>query len=190
MVPSPSHCAGRERTLSRRTVIWAETMPSKHLPFAEDIGVIRKKPQVRFICVNDNVPEITTGMLRNACVAKDIEYIEIQARNFDFQPQRQLVRGDMMYRPAVINRGAAYRTISLCTGSCDLLPRSGGRVLYLHKSHATLLAFRPPNRPDCFLYFTGPEYFTRPCRISWRLSIGPEIFRKFRRHRRNQTGWV
>jgi len=40
-------------------------------------------------------------MLRNACVAKDIEYIEIQARNFDFQPQRQLVRGDMMYRPAV-----------------------------------------------------------------------------------------
>lgn len=56
---------------------------------------------MRFICVNDSTPEQTTGTLRTACKVRGIEYLEIAPAQFDFMPERQLVPGDMLYRPAI-----------------------------------------------------------------------------------------
>jgi hypothetical protein len=56
--------------------------------------------RVRFHCVNDGVPEETTAALRDACAKRGIDYVEIDARQFDFSAARPLGRGDLMYRPA------------------------------------------------------------------------------------------
>lgn len=55
----------------------------------------------RFVCVNDSVPEETTRLLREACRERDVEYVELAPAAFDFHPERQLVPGDLLYRPAV-----------------------------------------------------------------------------------------
>lgn len=56
---------------------------------------------LRFVCVNDSVPPQTTRSLKEACATRGIEYVEIDARSFDYAPEKQLSRGDMMYRPAI-----------------------------------------------------------------------------------------
>jgi RimK-like ATP-grasp domain/2OG-Fe(II) oxygenase superfamily len=58
-------------------------------------------PKVKFYCVNDGVPAETTSLLRNSCAARKIEYLEIDAPLFDYDPASQLTRGDLLYRPAV-----------------------------------------------------------------------------------------
>lgn len=76
------------------------------------LGVIRskngeaelpKRPEnpLRFVCVNDTTPEETTRLLREACERRGVEYVEVQPVHFDFRPERQLVPGDLLYRPAV-----------------------------------------------------------------------------------------
>ena len=39
---------------------------------------------MRFFCVNDGVPEATVRLLREACVARAVDYIEIDPRTFDY----------------------------------------------------------------------------------------------------------
>lgn len=55
----------------------------------------------RFVCVDDGVPEETTGLLIQACAARGVEYVAIDPRTFDFDDARRLAPGDMLYRPAV-----------------------------------------------------------------------------------------
>ncbi len=55
---------------------------------------------MRFACVNDAVPPKTTNALEAACRARAIEFLDIDARSFDYAPERQLRAGDLMYRPA------------------------------------------------------------------------------------------
>lgn len=57
--------------------------------------------QARFYCVNDGVPVETTALLREACLRRHIEYIEVEASSFDYRPERELSPGDLLYRPAV-----------------------------------------------------------------------------------------
>lgn len=54
-----------------------------------------------FYCVNDSVPEETTRLLAEACVAQGISYVEIDAPSFDFDPARQLAPGALLYRPGI-----------------------------------------------------------------------------------------
>lgn len=54
-----------------------------------------------FYCVNDRVPRETTDLLREACERRGIEYVEIDAPSFDYDPARRLPPGAMLYRPAV-----------------------------------------------------------------------------------------
>jgi hypothetical protein len=55
----------------------------------------------RFCCVNDAVPPETIDLLRQACAARGVAFLEIDAASFDFDPDRQLVAGELLYRPAV-----------------------------------------------------------------------------------------
>lgn len=55
---------------------------------------------MRFACVNDAVPPQTTLSLEAACRARAIEFLDVDARSFDYAPERQLRAGDLMYRPA------------------------------------------------------------------------------------------
>jgi RimK-like ATP-grasp domain/2OG-Fe(II) oxygenase superfamily len=65
-------------------------------PFLEADARVR-----RFVCVDDGVPEETTGILRRACAERGVEYVAIDPRTFDFDPARRLAPGDLLYRPAV-----------------------------------------------------------------------------------------
>lgn len=56
---------------------------------------------MRFVCVNDTTPEETPRLLREACARRGIEFVEVQPAQFDFHPERQLVPGDLLYRPAI-----------------------------------------------------------------------------------------
>jgi hypothetical protein len=56
---------------------------------------------MRFHCIDDGVPETTTRLLRDACVARAVPYVHVDPRGFDFQDDRQLQAGDLMYRPAI-----------------------------------------------------------------------------------------
>jgi len=58
-------------------------------------------PKRRLFCINDNVPTESTSLLRDACNAREVEYVEIDAVSFDYDPSWQLQVGDMLFRPAV-----------------------------------------------------------------------------------------
>lgn len=56
---------------------------------------------MRLICVNDGVPSLTLDQLSAACKARSVEYFELDAPAFAFSSDLGLLRGDMLYRPAV-----------------------------------------------------------------------------------------
>lgn len=58
-------------------------------------------PRPLFCCVNDNVPTETTALLQAACVSRGVDYLEIDARFFNYDPEKILSRGDLLFRPAV-----------------------------------------------------------------------------------------
>jgi hypothetical protein len=51
--------------------------------------------------VNDGVPEITTELLRAACLARDVTFVEIVPSGFTFEPDSRLPPGSLLYRPAI-----------------------------------------------------------------------------------------
>lgn len=55
----------------------------------------------RFVCVDDGVPEATIRVLREACVARSVDFEVIDAQKFDFCSAKPLAPGTMLYRPAV-----------------------------------------------------------------------------------------
>jgi hypothetical protein len=56
---------------------------------------------VIFHCVNDGVPAETITLLADACSSRELEFVEIDARTFEFEPEDRLGEGDLLYRPAV-----------------------------------------------------------------------------------------
>ena len=52
-------------------------------------------PKLHF--VNANVPEETVRLLRESCAQRDIEFVEIDAVTFDYEPSRCASPGDMLY---------------------------------------------------------------------------------------------
>ncbi len=56
---------------------------------------------MRFVCVNDAMALPTILSLEAACQAREIEFLVVDARSFDYAPERKLRAGDLMYRPAV-----------------------------------------------------------------------------------------
>jgi len=56
---------------------------------------------MNLFCVNDDVPELTVLLLRQACGVRGVAFHEIDARGFVFDPDAGLAAGDMLYRPAV-----------------------------------------------------------------------------------------
>lgn len=56
---------------------------------------------MRFFCVDDGVPPETPNLLRLACQARDIVFMPIDPRGFEFQEESRLGNGDLLFRPAV-----------------------------------------------------------------------------------------
>lgn len=56
---------------------------------------------MRFICVDDGVPEATTRLLQQACTQRGLEYEQADPRWFDFAEESRADVGDMLYRPAI-----------------------------------------------------------------------------------------
>ena len=61
---------------------------------------------MRYVCIDDGVPEVTISLLREACVAREIEFVAVEAGGFDFAAHLGLEPGAMLYRPAVSARAA------------------------------------------------------------------------------------
>lgn len=93
---------------------------------------------MRFVCVNDAAPLPTIESLAAACRARAIEFLDVDARSFDYAPERQLQAGDLMYRPAVSQ--AAMRVE-------QFLWRQG--VVTFH-AHPDGVFFAPHTPPLCF----------------------------------------
>ncbi len=51
----------------------------------------------KFYFVNANVPAETVRLLRESCDQRDIEFVEVDASTFDYEPGRRASRGDMLY---------------------------------------------------------------------------------------------
>jgi len=56
---------------------------------------------MRFLCIDDGVPDVTVSLLREACAARAVEFLVIEAAGFDFAADMGLEAGAMLYRPAV-----------------------------------------------------------------------------------------
>jgi ribosomal protein S6--L-glutamate ligase len=62
--------------------------------------------RVTFVCVNDNVPVETVGLLHAACADRGVPFRELDAATFGFDPSSRCQPGDLLYRPAVSARAA------------------------------------------------------------------------------------
>jgi hypothetical protein len=51
----------------------------------------------KFYFINANVPEETARLLRESCEQRDIEFVEIDAATFDYEPAHRAGAGDMLY---------------------------------------------------------------------------------------------
>lgn len=58
----------------------------------------------RLVCVEDDTPEITLDYLAEACAARGVEFVRIDAGRFEFDPQEGLADGDMLYRAGISGR--------------------------------------------------------------------------------------
>jgi hypothetical protein len=62
----------------------------------------RPSTDLRFHCVDDEgVPEETKCLLRSACQRHGVEYVEVDARDFDYTTVPDLGDRDLLYRPAI-----------------------------------------------------------------------------------------
>jgi hypothetical protein len=61
---------------------------------------LRRSTGYRFHCVDDGVPEETTAVLRSACARKGVDYVAVEAREFDCSTAQPLGPRDLLYRPA------------------------------------------------------------------------------------------
>lgn len=55
----------------------------------------------RFYYVDDGVPSEGTEFLRASCEERDVEFVPVDPFGFEFDPERQLQAGDLLYRPAI-----------------------------------------------------------------------------------------
>jgi glutathione synthase/RimK-type ligase-like ATP-grasp enzyme len=51
----------------------------------------------KFYFVNANVPEETVRLLRESCQQRDVEFFEIDAITFDYEPSHRAAPGDLLY---------------------------------------------------------------------------------------------
>lgn len=56
---------------------------------------------MRFICVDDRVPDVTVSTLRAACEERAVPFVHVNAALFDFRDEDRAEPGDLLYRPAV-----------------------------------------------------------------------------------------
>jgi hypothetical protein len=56
---------------------------------------------MRLAYVNDDVPAVTTELLRAACGRRGVAFLEIDAPAFPYDPDARLLPGDMLYRAGI-----------------------------------------------------------------------------------------
>ena len=88
-----------------------------------------------FFCVtDDHLPEETPRLLREACFARGVSYVEVPARTFDYDPARRLAAGDLLFRPGT-SPAAMHVELFLFT--------DGVRTFYRHPDRIYLDTVNP-----------------------------------------------
>lgn len=80
----------------------------------------------RFFCVDDEVPESTISLLQGACAARNVSFHHIDARRFDFNEERRLTAGDLLYRPAVSTAAMTVEQFLFAPGVATFYTREDG----------------------------------------------------------------
>jgi hypothetical protein len=78
---------------------------------------------VRFCCISDNLPDETPRLLREACRHRHIEFLEIDAAAFDFDPGGRLGPGDLLFRPSASLRSQRVEQFLYAAGVATLYRR-------------------------------------------------------------------
>lgn len=76
---------------------------------------------MRFLCIDDGVPEETVRLLREASDARGIELVQLPAPGFDYASR--LDTGDAMYRPAVSLAAIRVEQFLMAPGVATFYPR-------------------------------------------------------------------
>jgi hypothetical protein len=85
-----------------------------------------QKTANRFCCVDDGVPDTTISLLKKACESRDVSFHHIDAPEFDYQEERVLGPGDLLYRPAVSMAALAVEQFLWSPGVATFYARLGG----------------------------------------------------------------
>jgi hypothetical protein len=89
-----------------------------------------------FYFVNDSVPDDTTRLLREACEHRDVEFVEIDAPEFDYLPERRLPPGAMLYKAGVTSAATFVEQFLYDPGVATFYSQPEGPLMY--KSNPTL----------------------------------------------------
>ncbi|UQA58795.1 2OG-Fe(II) oxygenase [Polyangium aurulentum] len=93
--------AGEKATITYFVYAPLEAAKARLLPDDPEPPQASGVPARTLFCVNDHVPEETTRLLREACEARGVGYVEIDASTFDFIDTEPLPPGAMLFRPAI-----------------------------------------------------------------------------------------
>lgn len=102
--PLSSHEGARLERGSKTTLAWFVYAPitaACHSPGGRRYLEAPEEPGRRLYCVNDGVPLETLEVMAEACLARGVQFVNVDVRRFDFSGRSPLVPGDMIYRPAV-----------------------------------------------------------------------------------------
>ena len=84
-----------------------------------------------FACVNDRVPAVILDLLREACRTREVEFLEIDVREFDFDPQRRLLPGDLLFRPGTTTAALRVEQFLYAPGVATFYAGSDDRLFFI-----------------------------------------------------------
>jgi len=87
-----------------------------------------------FTCVLDRSTAAVPAALRGACERRGIEYREVEAPNFDFDPAERLPAGDLLYRPATSLAAMRVEQFLFAPGVATFYAGSDDRIFFVGTS--------------------------------------------------------
>jgi hypothetical protein len=74
----------------------------------------------RFVCIDDDVPPETFGLLKGACEERNVAFEVVDAPGFDYLPERRLEPGNLLYNPATSHRSETVERHLYVPGVVDM----------------------------------------------------------------------
>lgn len=108
--PDALHAGAMLESGAKSTLTWFVYAPlaaAAHTPGSGTFEMPATLPGQRLYYVDDGVPAETTALLAEACRVRGVQFIPVDAYDFDFAAPSPLEPGDLLFRPAV--SGAAIK---------------------------------------------------------------------------------